>query len=224
MFVVLLGFAGLGGLAATAVFRWPDLQRAWHLDRMRKDPSVLDEALSSSDPPLLAACREYVKEPAGRASLARELLEEIDACEWIVAKKGAGPASRILAPLALASGPTDHMAFALREDGQGHRYTCMSWRGKAGHSTYTTHARPGDSRRRNLILELLPACAGESFRIPTVSGLEIHVASGGAIRAATAEAGGDDTAYLRQIGWMALWGLGGLPSDVEHVCLVRRLR
>jgi len=223
---LLLGLACVAGLGGAAVLRWPELQRAWYLERFRREPSFFREALVSTDPPLLDACRRYVQEPAGGRELVMAFLAEIVSCAWPTGRPGT---SSVLDPL--LGGPTDHMALALREDSSGHSYTCMSWRGKEGHSSFSMNAYPGIARKRNFLLDLLSECSGKTYRIPwSLSApfgdggpdLEVHVASVPAIRAATEAAGGDDTAYLRNLGWPPLWGLAGLPSSAEHVCLIRK--
>ena len=224
---ILLGLACVAGLGGAAVLRWPDLQRAWYLERLRREPSFFNEALSSSHPPIREACRRYIQEPEGGRQLVQVFLSEIDSCAW---STGRPRLSGVLEPLVQTS--TDHMAFALRKDSSGHSYTCMSWRGKDGHSSFSMTARPAHEAKRDFLLELLSGSAGSGYRVSwpfaTRSGadgpdLEVHIASTAAIRAATDAAGGDDTAYVRNLGWPPLWGLGGLPRAAEHVCLVRKV-
>jgi len=221
-----LGLACVAGLGGAAVLRWPELQRAWYLARLRREPSFFNEALSSSHPPIREACRRYVHEPRGGRQLVQVFLREIDSCAW---STGRPRTSSVLEPLLQTS--TDHMALALRTDSSGHSYTCMSWRGKDGHSSFSMTAQPAHKEKRDFLLELLSGPAGNGYRLSwpfaTRFGadgpdLEVHLASTAAIRAATEAAGGDDTAYLRKLGWPPLWGLGGLPSSAEHVCLIRK--
>jgi hypothetical protein len=124
--------------------------------------------------------------------------------------------------------PADHMALALRKETQG--YTCLSWMGHDRSSSHSLTDDPGAAERREFLLDLLAPCAGKTYQIewpggcPSSDGcpyLHVHIASCASIRAATAEAGGDDSEYLRRHGWPEFGGLGELPEDIEHILLIR---
>jgi hypothetical protein len=105
-----------------------------------------------------------VREPAGKAALLRLYLEEFDKSETTF------KVSDYL--LRLRQGPYREGALALWEN----RITVETLAVPSGHHTFSQASAPTNSRRRQRILELLEACAGDTFRAPGFDGFEFQIA------------------------------------------------
>ena len=110
-----------------------------------------------------AAARRFVKERAGKEALFVLYFDEFD-------KNQPGFKSRDYMER-LKGGKVTHGSLTLWANG----YSCRTISGTSGMGSFSLANVPTDPRRRDLVLGLLDACAGETFRASGLDHLEFHV-------------------------------------------------
>lgn len=163
-----IGFALCVVLALTIalILGREGLQRAHYLRVLRENPSRLEEMLLSSSLPEAAAARDFLAEPEGKKALFRLYLDEYDRNQAVLNTK------QFL--MGLEKSSVDRGILALWEDG----YHSHTWTGGSGQSSFTMANRAENPARRSLILELLRALVGETFRLPGIA-LEFQIQPAG---------------------------------------------
>jgi hypothetical protein len=149
-------------LGLGVVWRWRDLAREFHLWTLRRSPGRFEEMLLAGGAEEEAA-RSFVREPPGRQALFETCIAEFD-------RNTTGLENRKFLRR-LEGGDVTHGHLVLRADG----LACQTMRGSGGHSTFSFGDPPSDPKRRKLILELMDACVGETFRIADLKHLEFKV-------------------------------------------------
>ena len=107
--VVLAGAITVAALGLAVAFLWPGLERRYHLEVLRRDPSHLEAMLLSERAAKQEAAREFLREPAGKQALFHLYLDEFDRCEPSLSTRDQ--------LLRLRSDPTNRGVIALWQDG-----------------------------------------------------------------------------------------------------------
>ncbi len=162
--VLAAGAFAIGGVGLTTAVLWPGLERRYHLEMLRGDPSRFEEMLLEVREARRQAALGFLREPAGKEAILRLYLEEYDRSEPSLSTRD----------YLLRRSKTDpgyRGVIALWDDG----VTIQDWTGSTGHSSFSMANVPKDPRRRAIILGLLDACVGRTFRAPRFEGLELQL-------------------------------------------------
>jgi hypothetical protein len=199
--VALLAAAAGTATALLAAFSWPELATRRFLRGLRQEPASLSELIVSEDRRAQEAVRCFLEERAGKEALLRLYLREFDRPESGFALREWLPRMRELG--------TREAAFALRESGYA-----VERSGGGLRNSFSVSAEPPDRRRRLAILEHLGACAGDTFHLDEMLGIELQiqpVRPGAPIRPEWPGEGWPPEVYD---------GLGE-RARAEHVCFLR---
>lgn len=204
-FVVFTGTSALAALALAVAFLWPGLERRYHLERLRRDPSGFEEMLLSERAVKQEAAREFLLEPAGKQALFRLYIDEYDRCEPSLSTRDQ--------LLQLRSDPANRGVLALWQNG----VSCQTWRGSTGHASFSMSNMPLNTRRRALVLELIGLCAGKTFLLSGYERLEFQVkpVSGGNVEVS------DWPALATQASGFPPGTPDVVPPMAHHACFFR---
>ncbi len=201
------GALAVGGVGLTTAVLWPGLERRYHLEMLRRDPSRFEELLLEVRESRRLAALELLREPAGKEALLRLYLDEYDRSE---------PSLSTRDYLVRRAQKDQELrgVIALWADG----VTIQDWTGSTGHSSFSMANVPKDPRRRAIILGLLDACVGRTFRAPGFEGLELQLqrVSDGKVL----------VPLWTDAGWLPADYPPGTPSVstmARHACFFRRV-
>jgi hypothetical protein len=192
-------------LGLVTVASWPALERRYHLERLRREPALLEGMLLASGQPRRAAAAGFIREPVGRRELFRLYLLELDRTS-----SGMGVRDILLRE---RSDSARRGLLALRQDGISHQSWTVTAR---SHASFSLANAPQDPARRQRLLELLPALAGEVFSAPGFEGLEfqLHTAEGGSLPPPAWPGVPPGSEWLP-------WTTPTLPPGAHHACFYR---
>lgn len=152
----------LGGVVA----RWPQLVRYYHLTELRDAPERLEEYLLSEDEARRDAARSFVGEEPGQRALFDLYIEEYDRTRY---------EAHVFDLLVRQPRNDDRLAggiLALWDSGYIHQWRTVA-RPVARGGSMGLEAE--NLRRRQLVLELLDACVGKTYRVKELPGFELQV-------------------------------------------------
>lgn len=204
----MLGLLGLAvaALAGAAALQWRGLLEVYHLVELRRDPGQFEAMLlgggSKED-----AARQFLREPEGKQALFRLYLAEYDR-----GSSGFNFSTDLLRRA--QEGNVTHGSLVLWENGCSSK-TCTDTKGQ---SSFSVSNLPQDPRRREVILGLLGACVGWTFRIPELPGIEFQIQSSKGGKA-------DPPAWPQDPApEVSIFGLPTPPEAAQHVCHFRVLK